>query len=64
MQVLLYALLFFPLLLHSYVIVKRNPQPKKALLLDSHRSKADNEMPLDSPIMALEVDACMLKHPT
>jgi len=55
MQAFLFALLFFPLLLHSYILVNRKSQLEQ-VSLESQLSKAKNEIPLDNPIVVPEVD--------
>jgi hypothetical protein len=63
MQAFLVALLLFPLLLHSHILVNRKSQPEKASL-GSQLSKAKDKTPLDNPIMVLKVNDCTLKHST
>lgn len=56
MQYFLFALLFLPLLLHSYVLVKQKSQLDPALI-DSHQlSQVENERPLDNPTVVVKVD--------
>jgi hypothetical protein len=56
MQYFFFALLFLPLLLHGYVLPKRESQLDPALV-DSHQlSQVKNEKPLDDPTVVEKVD--------
>ena len=56
MQYFLFVLLFFPFLLHSYVLVKRKSQPDSALL-DSHQPfQVKSERSLENPTVVVNVD--------
>jgi hypothetical protein len=68
MQAFLFALLLFPLLLHSYVLFKRKSLPEHASLdkasLESPLSNVKNETLSDNPIVVLNVDDSTFKHST
>jgi hypothetical protein len=66
MRVFLFALLFFPLLLHSYVLLVKRKSPLEQSLLDSQLSEAEakNETPSDNLTRVLKVDDSTLKHST
>jgi len=56
MQYFLFALLFFPLLLHSYVVAKRKSQLDSELV-DSHQPfQVKSERPLENPTVIVNVD--------
>lgn len=58
MQYFLFVLLFLPLLLHSFVLVKRKSEPDLALI-DSHQlSQVKNERSSDNPTVVVKVDHC------
>ncbi|OCL08173.1 hypothetical protein AOQ84DRAFT_439758 [Glonium stellatum] len=65
MQIFLFTLLCFPLLLHSYAIVKRKPQLEPGLLssqLSTTKSEVSSDKPMmvsnanDGPAISLQTD--------
>jgi hypothetical protein len=58
MQYLLIALLFLPLLLHGYALVKRKPELDQAFVDGQQLSQVKDERPLDNPPVVVKVDHC------